>query len=544
MSITDIKSLKEMLRAGYQNLENQKDEVNSLNVFPVPDGDTGTNMSLTLKSAVKQMDSSSENSIKDITKSYSNGSLMGARGNSGVITSQILRGFSQGIGDSKEINVETLKDGMSQAYKTAYKAVMKPTEGTILTVIRGIGEFAEENFEKYDDVKLFFEDLIKEGKRVLDTTPEMLPVLKQAGVVDAGGMGLIVILEGVLNYKNISTTSSIELKNSVKASNISAAHDTGDDIKFGYCTEFMIETEESDYLKFRNEISEMGDSILVVKGDGLIKTHIHTNNPGVVLEKALKLGSLKDIKIDNMRLQHNHIIAGSEADKYLEPTIEMGEEKKFGFIAISTGEGLDNIFKELGVDRVISGGQTMNPSTETILEAIDKVNSENIYIFPNNSNIILAAEQAKKLSDKNIMVIKSKTIPQGITALLSFNEEASPEENEKEMSEALTTVKTAQLTFSVRDTEIDGLKIKKDDIIGLEGGKILSTGKKLNKVTLDLLSKIIDEESSLITVYYGNDIEDKLVNDLERKLTRLYPDSDIEFVNGEQPLYYYIISVE
>ena len=543
MSTKEGKLFREMLKAAYFNLENNKEEVNSLNVFPVPDGDTGTNMSLTLKSAVKHMESYETDSIAGIAKAFSTGSLMGARGNSGVITSQIFRGFSQGIENSDEINVETLKNGFVKAYEVAYKAVMQPTEGTILTVIRGIGEFAEANYENYTDIKEFFIDLIAEGNRVLDLTPDMLPVLKQAGVVDAGGKGLIVILEGALNHKDIDLSSDTDIKPS-NNTHLASVNTSDDDIKFGYCTEFMIESKDGDYLKFRNEISEFGDSILVVKGDDLIKTHIHTNNPGTVLEKALKLGSLKDIKIDNMRLQHNHIIAGSEGDKYLNPSKNPDEKTKYGFISISAGDGFSKLFKELGVNQVISGGQTMNPSTETILESVDKINADNIFVLPNNGNIILAAEQAQKLSDKNIIVIKSKTVPQGITALLSFDEENTPEENESDMNESLSTVKTAQLTFSVRDTEIDGLKIKKDEIIGLEGGKILSTGKKLNKVTLDLLDKIIDEDSSLITVYYGEDVEDKVVNDMERKLTRIYESLDIEFVNGGQPLYYYIISVE
>lgn len=544
MTNIDSKLFIDMLNAAYINLENNKEEINSLNVFPVPDGDTGTNMSLTLKSAVKQMETDNGTSISEIAKSFSTGSLMGARGNSGVITSQILRGFSQGLSESDIIDIETLKNGLVQASKVAYKAVMKPTEGTILTVIRGIGEFAQNNYENYNDLKEFFDDVIVEGNRVLDTTPELLPVLKQAGVVDAGGKGLMIILEGISNYKDlkVSVKSSDIISN--KKDNIEMLNTSDENIKYGYCTEFMIESEDGDYLKFRNDISQYGDSILVVKGDGLIKTHIHTNNPGIVLEKALKLGSLKDIKIDNMRLQHSHILAGEEGEKYLNNSTNPDLKKDFGFIAISSGAGFEKLFKELGVDKIISGGQTMNPSTETIIEGINEINSDNIFILPNNSNIILAAEQAKHLSEKNIIVVPSKTVPQGITSLLSFDEEISLEENKKNMFDALDTVKTAQLTFSVRDTEIDGLKIKKDEIIGIEGGKILSTGKKVNKVALDLLNKIITEDSSLITVYYGNDMDDKTVNDFERKLTRIYKDFDIVFVNGGQPLYYYIISVE
>ena len=544
MCIIDKNVFVDMLKATYLNLESNKDEINSLNVFPVPDGDTGTNMSLTLKSAIKQVEENKSSSISEIFKDFSNGSLMGARGNSGVITSQILRGFSQGIENAEEINIETLKNGLVKSYQVAYKAVMKPTEGTILTVIKGMGEFAENNYKNYSDLKTFYEDIVNDGNRVLETTPDLLPVLKQAGVVDAGGMGLMVIMEGILNYKNIDTSKNIIEKKKIDFNIISERIDSNEEIKYGYCTEFMIETDQGDHLKFRKEISEYGDSILVVKGDNLIKTHIHTDNPGLILEMALKLGSLKDIKIDNMRLQHNHIIANNESFGNINYYHDIENNGKYGFISISSGNGFSKLFKELGVNTVISGGQTMNPSTETILEAIDKIKAENIFIFPNNSNIILAAEQAKNLSNKNVIVIKSKTIPEGITSMLSFDEEISLEENEKNMNDSLAYVKTASLTFSVRETEIEGLKIKKDDIIGLEGGKIISIGKKVNKVALELLEKIIDNDSSLITVYYGNDIEDKIVNELERKLTRVYSDLDIEFVNGGQPLYYYIISVE
>lgn len=543
MSIIDGKGLRKILSGVYFNLDNHKQELNSLNVFPVPDGDTGTNMSLTLKSAYNNLKSIDSDDLGEIIKAFSNGSLMGARGNSGVITSQILRGVSQGVADNKSIDVIVLKDIMVSACKVAYNAVMQPTEGTILTVIRGAAEFAEENYQNYTDVKEFFKDITAEASRVLDTTPDLLPVLKQAGVVDAGGRGLVVMMEGALNYNNLSNYDEKE-EVVVKAPDHNHQSEVSGDIKFGYCTEFLIESKNGDYLQFRNTISSLGDCLIVVGGEGLIKTHIHTNNPGKVLEEALKLGQLKDIKIDNMRIQHSHVVMGHEADVYLDPYNDPDETKKYGFVSISTGDGFEKIFEELGVDQIISGGQTMNPSTETILDAVKKINATDIFILPNNGNIILAAEQAKELSEKNLHILKTKTVPQGVVAMLSFDEDQSVEENFEEMTEALESVKTAQVTFSVRDTEMDGLKIKKNDFIGIEGGKILSTGKKLNKTTLDLLDKVIDEDASLVTVYYGSDVEDKIINELERKLQRIYKDIDIEFIRGGQPLYHYIISVE
>lgn len=543
MSIIDGKDLRKILSGVYFNLDNHKQELNSLNVFPVPDGDTGTNMSLTLKSAYNNLKSINSDDLGEVIKAFSNGSLMGARGNSGVITSQILRGISQGVADNKSIDVIVLKDIMVSACKVAYNAVMQPTEGTILTVIRGAAEFAEENYQNYTDVKEFFKDITAEASRVLDTTPDLLPVLKQAGVVDAGGRGLVVMMEGALNYNNLSNYDEKE-EVAVKAPDHNHQSEVSGDIKFGYCTEFLIESKNGDYLQFRNTISSLGDCLIVVGGEGLIKTHIHTNNPGKVLEEALKLGQLKDIKIDNMRIQHSHVVMGHEADVYLDPYNDPDETKKYGFVSISTGDGFEKIFEELGVDQIISGGQTMNPSTETILDAVKKINATDIFILPNNGNIILAAEQAKELSEKNLHILKTKTVPQGVVAMLSFDEDQSVEENFEDMTEALESVKTAQVTFSVRDTEMDGLKIKKNDFIGIEGGKILSTGKKLNKTTLDLLDKVIDEDASLVTVYYGSDVEDKIINELERKLQRIYKDIDIEFIRGGQPLYHYIISVE
>lgn len=533
---------RKCLLAAYKNLDTNKDMINALNVFPVPDGDTGTNMSLTMRSAINEIEKVEEDNVSSLAKALSNGSLMGARGNSGVITSQIFRGFYQGLEDSETLDIETLKNGFVQAYKTAYKAVMKPTEGTILTVIRAMGEFAENNYQNYNDLDKFSLAIYEEGNKILEQTQEMLPQLKEAGVVDAGGKGLMCLYQGALNYKNIKI---IEKKDS---DNINVAVNNKDtnneDIKFGYCTEFIIQSKDGDYSKLRKQLSEIGDCLLVVKGDDIIKVHIHTNNPGMVLELALKLGALRDIKIDNMRYQHAHRVLNDKAIAEEKEKELKEEEKKYGFIAVSSGSGLDKIFKQFGVDEIISGGQTMNPSTEDIMKAIDKINAENIYIFPNNGNIILSANQARDLSEKNIYVIETKSIPQGFTSLLAFEEDNSPEENFQIMTEAIDEVKSGQITYAIKDTEIKGKKIKKDDIIGIVDKEIKAVSKKLNKTALDLIETMVDEDSCLITVYYGLDVKDTEVNDLERKLKRKYDDLDIEIVEGDQPIYYYLISVE
>jgi len=533
---------RKCLLAAYKNLDTNKDMINALNVFPVPDGDTGTNMSLTMRSAINEIEKVEEDNVSSLAKALSNGSLMGARGNSGVITSQIFRGFYQGLEDSETLDIETLKNGFVQAYKTAYKAVMKPTEGTILTVIRAMGEFAENNYQNYNDLDKFSLAIYEEGNKILEQTQEMLPQLKEAGVVDAGGKGLMCLYQGALNYKNIKI---IEKKDS---DNIKVAVNNKDtnneDIKFGYCTEFIIQSKDGDYSKLRKQLSEIGDCLLVVKGDDIIKVHIHTNNPGMVLELALKLGALRDIKIDNMRYQHAHRLLDDKAIAEEKEKELKEEEKKYGFIAVSSGSGLDKIFKQFGVDEIISGGQTMNPSTEDIMKAIDKINAENIYIFPNNGNIILSANQARDLSEKNIYVIETKSIPQGFTSLLAFEEDNSPEENFQIMTEAIDEVKSGQITYAIKDTEIKGKKIKKDDIIGIVDKEIKAVSKKLNKTALDLIETMVDEDSCLITVYYGLDVKDTEVNDLERKLKRKYDDLDIEIVEGDQPIYYYLISVE
>ncbi len=537
--------LKKALSGAAKLLEQNKEEVNSLNVFPVPDGDTGTNMLLTVKSAIKQGLSIEDNDTYKIALATSQGSLMGARGNSGVILSQLFRGFANGLKSSDNIDIKTLANALKQASDTAYKAVMKPTEGTILTVARECGEFAMSISKEEKDLVNFMERVIEHGNNTLERTPEMLPVLKQAGVVDAGGKGLMYLLIGAYN----AITGVEEYVEEVVVTKKEIVHqdrdhiDT-DDIKFGYCTEFMINTNYDDIEKFRNELSIQGDSLLVVGGDGIIKVHIHTNNPGVVLEKALTLGELKDIKIDNMRIQHNEILLKDELANLEKDPKKTKIDKKYSFVAVSIGEGIDEVFKGLNVDAIVPGGQTMNPSTEDILKALEKTTGENVIILPNNGNIVLAAEQTKAISSRNIFVLPTKTIPQGIAALLSFNEEVSIEDNMENMSEAMENVLTGQVTYAVRDTEYKDTKINKDDIIGLSNGDILSTGNDINEVSLNLIEKMIHDDIGIITIFYGSDIDEDKANELSKLLEDRYEDIDIEVVFGGQPLYYYIFSIE
>ncbi|MCF6466420.1 DAK2 domain-containing protein [Clostridium sp. Cult2] len=537
--------LKKAFIGAAKLLEDNKEEVNALNVFPVPDGDTGTNMSLTMKSAVNQIMNLEEYSASKVAMAASNGSLMGARGNSGVILSQLFRGFAIGFKNKDKVDTIDLAEAFRLASDTAYKAVMKPTEGTILTVARGCAEYALELAKEEKDILIFMEKVINYGNQVLNRTPDMLPVLKQAGVVDAGGKGLIVVLTGA--YNAITTKDDISLddfqKEFVEQIPVPRHIETSD-IEFGYCTEFMIKTQEKDYESFREELTRFGDSLMVVGGDGLIKVHIHTNNPGEVLEKALIIGELNDIKIDNMRYQHSHIME-NEQKEYSEQQNKQNEEtKKYGFITVSIGEGLDTVFNELNVDYVIPGGQTMNPSTEDILTAIEEVNADNIIILPNNGNIILAADQAKELSGKNVYVFPTKTIPEGITALLSFNPDLDMEDNILNMEEAVAHVKTGQVTYAVRDTEIKDSKINKDDIIGISKGEILSIGDDIEKVSFELLKNIVDDDSSLITIFYGNGIEEEMATKLCERVEEEFEDFDVEVIFGGQPLYYYIFSIE
>ncbi len=534
--------LKKAFIGAAQYLDANKEEVDALNVFPVPDGDTGTNMSLTMKSAVKQILNLEEYNAGKVAMAASDGSLMGARGNSGVILSQLFRGFANGLKDKGSVNTVDLANAFKLASDTAYKAVMKPTEGTILTVARGCAEYALKIAKEEDDVIKFMHKVIEYGNYVLNKTPEMLPVLKQAGVVDAGGKGLICVLTGA--YNAITTGEEIELEfiESTIEGPIHISHDIDTaDIKYGYCTEFMINTQYKDYEQFRDEIAEFGDSLLVVGGEGIIKVHIHTNNPGKVLEKALELGELNDIKIDNMRYQHNHIIANEKQFDDEKPKVS---NKKYGIITVSVGEGIDAVFKDLNADYVIPGGQTMNPSTEDLLKAIENVEGENIIILPNNGNIVLAAKQAKDLSDKNVYVVPTKSIPEGISALIAFNPEIDIDENLENMKEAISYVKTAQVTYAVRDTEINDIKIKKDDIIGVTGDEILAIGNDVEQVALELLGKMVDDESSLITIFYGNGLKEEDAIKLSKKLEEKFKDFDIEVLFGGQPLYYYIFSIE
>ncbi len=543
IEIIDGKIFRKALIGAAKFLEDNKEEVNSLNVFPVPDGDTGTNMSLTVNSAVKQGLNQEEESVSKIALATSHGSLMGARGNSGVILSQLFRGFANGLNAQDTADTKLLANALKQASDIAYKAVMKPTEGTILTVARECGEYALSIYKEEKDVLLFLKRVIDHGKKILDKTPEMLPVLKQAGVVDAGGKGLIYLLTGA--YNALTGTEEIEIKcEEKKIENKEYVKQellNADDIKYGYCTEFIINTNYTNIEQFRGQLYIHGDSLLVVGGEGLIKVHIHTNNPGTVLEKALALGELSDIKIDNMRYQHEEILLKSELNNELNNDLPT---KKYSFIAISIGDGVDEVFRGLNVDNIVSGGQTMNPSTEDILNAIDNTTGEYIFILPNNGNIILAANQVKELSDRNIIVVPTKTIPQGISALLVFDESKSVEENVEDMTEALANVKTGEVTYSVRDTEYNNTKINKDDIIGIYEDDIIANGEDINEVALKLLESMIDEDSSLVTILYGSNATAEMAQELKNQITDIYPDIDTELIFGGQPLYYYIFSVE
>ncbi|NLJ98580.1 MAG: DAK2 domain-containing protein [Tissierellia bacterium] len=522
-------------------LEEHKEEVNALNVFPVPDGDTGTNMALTMKAAIKQITNLEEYNAGKIAAAASTGSLMGARGNSGVILSQLFRGFAEGLKDKETIDTVDLSQAFKLASDTAYKAVMKPTEGTILTVARGCAEHALMLANKEDDIFAFMKSVIEYGNEVLNKTPDMLPVLKQAGVVDAGGKGLMCVLAGAYNAMTMDEIVLDTSDEGIVEVKPVAHHIESKDIEFGYCTEFMINTKDDDYEELRKNLSKLGDSLMVVGGEGLIKVHVHTNNPGKVLEKALTLGELNDIKIDNMRYQHNHII---EKEAYEESNQTDKPMKKYSFITVSIGEGIDTVFKELNVDYIIPGGQTMNPSTEDILNAVKEVEGENIIILPNNGNIVLAADQAKELSDKNVYVFPTKTIPEGITALLYFDSELDIEENLTNMKEAVDNVKTAQVTYAVRDTEMNNVKINKDDIIGISMGEIIATGENIQEVSFDLIKNIVDEDASLITIFYGNGVEEEKATELSQQLQEEFEDFDVELVFGGQPLYYYIFSIE
>lgn len=536
----DGELIKKLFMGAAASLEKNKQSINDLNVFPVPDGDTGTNMSLTVQSAVKQIKSLNSNNINDIAKAMSNGTLMGARGNSGVILSQLFRGFANGLKNKNKLDTKIIANAFKLGSDTAYKAVMKPTEGTILTIARECSEKALEVSNYETDMIVFLEKVIKHGEIILKKTPEMLDVLKKAGVVDAGGKGLLIILKGALEAltggENYFFEDIDDIENEMT---VVQNHDL-EDITFGYCTEFIINNTDSNVDDIRNEFLKAGDSLLVVGSDNIIKVHVHTNNPGDVLMKALAHGELIDIKIDNMKYQHrSKVISDASADEIIETS-----QKKYGFITVAMGEGIKNVFRDLNADYVITGGQTMNPSTEDILKAVNQITAKNIIILPNNSNIVLAANQAKELSDKNIYVVPTKTIPQGISALLVFDEDLDIDDNINEMNSVIEDVKTGEVTFAVRDTEINNKKINKDDIMGICDGEILTVGNDINEVSFELIKNTATDENELITIFYGEDIEEEKANQLAKKLEAELKDFDIAIIYGGQPLYYYIFSIE
>ena len=546
-----------MFLAGAKNLEAKKEWINELNVFPVPDGDTGTNMSMTIMSAAKAVSELENPTMKELAKAISSGSLRGARGNSGVILSQLFRGFTKVIAEYDELDVVILTEAMQKAVETAYKAVMKPKEGTILTVAKGAANKALELCDDTDDIVFFVDEVIKEADHVLSKTPDMLPVLKQAGVVDSGGQGLVQVLKG--GYDSLIGK---EIDYSIEGSAASAGvmkitAETEADIKFGYCTEFIIVlnqplTEKQEH-EYKNFLESIGDSIVVVADDEIVKTHVHTNDPGLAIQEALKHGSLSKIKIDNMREEHQEKLI-KDAEKLAKEQKEeetkkeeKAEEprKEMGFISVSIGAGVNEIFNGLGVDYIIEGGQTMNPSTEDMLNAIDHVNADNIFILPNNKNIVLAANQAASLvEDKKIIVIPTKTIPQGITALINFIPDQSAEENAERMTEELENVKTGQVTYAVRDTVIDDKEIKQGDYMGIGDKSILAVGKDIKSTTEDMVAEMVDEESAIICIYYGEEVTEEDANALGAALEEKYPEIEVEIHFGGQPIYYYVISVE
>ena len=554
----NVDVLAKMFLAGAQNIEAKKDYINELNVFPVPDGDTGTNMSMTIMSAAKEVTALNKPAMKDLAKAISSGSLRGARGNSGVILSQLLRGFTKAIKEEKEIDVLALAAACQRARDTAYKAVMKPKEGTILTVASGIATKAAEMAEETDDLEVFIPAVIEHAQDVLNQTPEMLPVLKEAGVVDSGGQGLLEVIKGAYDAflgKEIDY-SVIEPSTGVTVNKVNA-EDTAD-IKFGYCTEFIILTEkeftEDDEREFKKFLSSIGDSIVCVADDDVVKIHVHTNDPGLAIQKALTYGQLSKMKIDNMREEHQEKLI-RDAEKLAEQQANeeaAHEEKKpaeprkaMGFIAVSIGAGMNEIFKELGADYIIEGGQTMNPSTEDMLNAIDRVNADTVFILPNNKNIVLAANQAKSLvEEKEIIVIPTKTVPQGITAIINFMPDADAKTNEEAMLEEIKNVRTGQVTYAVRDTHIDDKEIHEGDIMGIGDSGILAVGKDLEETTKELIANLVDEDSELISIYYGEEVSEEDAEKFTEEITELYPDVDVDIQFGGQPIYYYVLAVE
>ncbi len=543
--------LQKCFLAAAKNIEAQKEVINELNVFPVPDGDTGTNMTMTIMSAANDVARLENPSMAQLAKSISNGSLCGARGNSGVILSQLFRGFCKEIATVDEIDVITMANAFQKAVETAYKAVMKPKEGTILTVAKGGAEKASELVSETDDLVAFGSEILRHMKDVLDYTPELLPVLKEAGVVDSGGQGLLTVMQGAydallgkeVDFKPVAASGT------GAATRMSSENISTSDIKFGYCTEFIINLEkpynEQIEEKFKAYLESIGDSLVVVSDDSIVKVHVHTNDPGLAIQKALTYGSLSRMKIDNMREEHNEKLLKEMQTEAPAAPAPAGPKKDNGFIAVSIGQGINDIFKSLGVDVIIEGGQTMNPSTEDMLNAIAKINADVIYILPNNKNIILAAQQAKSMTeDKNIVVVPSKNIPQGISALIGFDPEGSAEDNLENMKDAMDAVKTGQVTYAVRDTSIDGFDIKTNDIMGVGDHGILAVGSEIAETTAEMVKKLVDEDSELISIYYGEDVTEDQADELAAMLEEAHPDCDVEVHAGNQPIYYYVVSVE
>lgn len=565
MEITTINTelVAKMFLAGAKNLDAKKEWINELNVFPVPDGDTGTNMSMTIMSAAREVSALEKPEMKALAKAISSGSLRGARGNSGVILSQLFRGFTKVIAEYDEINVQILSDSFQKAVETAYKAVMKPKEGTILTVAKGMSDRALELCDDTEDLVYFCEEVIKEGDRVLDLTPEMLPVLKQAGVVDSGGQGLMQVMKGAMDAllgKEVDYTiegaETIKMAPESTGTSYNIEAQANQEIKFAYCTQFLIMLDTPITLQQENEfksyLETIGDSIVVVADDEIVKVHVHTNDPGLAMQRGLTYGSLTTIIIENMKLERDEKISALKEKEMQSAGIPEEKEEKpaeppkeMGFISVSIGEGINEIFKGLGVDYIIEGGQTMNPSTEDMLNAIEKVNAKTVFILPNNKNIILAANQAASLvEDKKIIVIPTKTIPQGITALINYIPDSTPEDNEQRMSSEISMVKTGQVTYAVRDTVIDDKEIKQDDFMGIGDSGILSVGQNLEPTVMDMMKQLVDEDSAIVSIYYGEDTKEEDANALGEKIGEAFPDVEIEVHYGGQPIYYYVISVE
>lgn len=547
--------LQKMFLAGAANLEAKKEFINELNVFPVPDGDTGTNMTLTIMSAAKEVKALENPDMVSMAKAISSGSLRGARGNSGVILSQLLRGFTKEIREYKEIDVNVLAKACERATATAYKAVMKPKEGTILTVAKGAAQKALELAETTEDLEVFIPEVIRYAEEVLERTPEMLPVLKEAGVVDSGGQGLIEVLHGAYDAFLGKEVDYSAIEASAGTKMVRPEQQAEADIKFGYCTEFIImlekEFSEKDETEFKAYLESIGDSIVCVADDDVVKIHVHTNDPGLAIQKALTYGQLSRMKIDNMREEHQEKlikdaekVAAQQAEEQLQKK-KKEPRKPVGFIAVSIGEGMNNIFRELGADYIIEGGQTMNPSTDDMLTAIDHVNADHIFILPNNKNIILAANQAQSLTkDKDILVIPTKTVPQGITAIINYMPEADVDTNLEGMKEAIGNVKTGQVTYAVRDTRIDDKEIHEGDIMGIGDAGILSVGPSVEGTTKEMLEQLVDEDSELISLYFGQDVLEEDAQRFASEVAEIYPDVDVDIHSGGQPIYYYVLSVE